>query len=85
MYIIPWVLFGLCVGLIAKILMGHRPMSLVLTILLGIAGALVGGFVGRGVGIYPSHRATGGFITSILGAMIILAIYGAITRRKGPI
>src|SRR5262249_44201083 len=69
MYIIPWVLFGLFVGLVAKLLMGHQPTSLVLTALLGIGGALVGGFVGRALGLYPSHRVTGGVLTSVLGAV----------------
>lgn len=85
MFILLWALFGLVVGLIAKLLMGHRPTSFVLTSLLGIAGAFVGGFLGRALGIYPSYRSTGGFVASILGAMFILAIYGAVSRRTKPI
>jgi uncharacterized membrane protein YeaQ/YmgE (transglycosylase-associated protein family) len=82
MFILPWVLFGLVVGLIAKLLMRRQPTSFVLTVLLGIAGALVGGFLGRALGIYPSYRSTGSFLSSIFGAMIILAIYDALNRPK---
>jgi uncharacterized membrane protein YeaQ/YmgE (transglycosylase-associated protein family) len=85
MYIVSWALFGLIVGLIAKLLMRRRPTSFVLTSLLGVGGALLGGFLGRVLGIYPSYRSTGGFLASIVGAMIILAIHGAITRPKRPI
>jgi uncharacterized membrane protein YeaQ/YmgE (transglycosylase-associated protein family) len=80
MVIVSWVLFGLIVGLIAKLLMRRRPTSFVLTSLLGIGGALLGGFLGRALGIYPSYRSTGSFLMSIFGAMVILAIHGAITR-----
>jgi uncharacterized membrane protein YeaQ/YmgE (transglycosylase-associated protein family) len=85
MFIVSWVLFGLIVGLVAKLLMRRKPTSLLLTSLLGIGGALLGGFLGRALGIYPSYRSTGSFLTSIFGAMIILAIHGAITRPKRPI
>jgi uncharacterized membrane protein YeaQ/YmgE (transglycosylase-associated protein family) len=85
MFILLWALFGLLVGLIAKLLMGRRPTSMVLTSLLGIAGALLGGFLGRVLGIYPSYRSTGGFVASVFGAMIILAVFGALSRPKKPI
>jgi uncharacterized membrane protein YeaQ/YmgE (transglycosylase-associated protein family) len=85
MFILLWALFGLIVGLCAKLLMGHRPTSLVLTSLLGIAGALLGGWLGRVLGVYPSYRSTGSFIASVIGAMVILAIFGAIDRSKRSI
>jgi uncharacterized membrane protein YeaQ/YmgE (transglycosylase-associated protein family) len=82
MSIVLWVLFGLIVGVIAKLLTpGRDPGGFVLTTLLGIAGALVGGFVGRLIGLYPSYQSTGGFFMSILGAVILLAIYRAVTSR----
>jgi len=86
MPILLWAVFGLIVGLIAKALMGRRPESLVLTSILGIGGAIVGGFIGRSLGVYPQDRPTGGFISSILGAVILIAVYEAIkgvaTRRE---
>jgi uncharacterized membrane protein YeaQ/YmgE (transglycosylase-associated protein family) len=83
MSIVLWVLFGLIVGVIAKLLTpGRDPGGFVITTLLGIAGALVGGFVGRLIGIYPSYQSTGGFFMSILGAVVILAIYHAVARRR---
>jgi uncharacterized membrane protein YeaQ/YmgE (transglycosylase-associated protein family) len=85
MFFGSWILFGLVVGLCAKLLMGHKPRSFVLTLALGIAGALLGGFVGRALGVYPSHRTTGSVFTSILGAMVILALYNAIESRRRPV
>lgn len=82
MSIVLWILFGLVVGVIAKLLTpGRDPGGFIVTTLLGIAGALVGGFIGRALGLYPSYQSTGGFFMSILGAVIILVVYTAITRR----
>jgi uncharacterized membrane protein YeaQ/YmgE (transglycosylase-associated protein family) len=83
MSILLWILFGLIVGVIAKLLTpGREPGGFVVTVLLGIAGALVGGFLGRLLGIYPSYQSTGGFFMSIVGAVIILAIYQAAVGRR---
>ncbi len=83
MSIVLWVLFGLVVGLIAKLITpGREPGGFVLTTLLGIAGALVGGFAGRALGLYPSTQATGGLFMSILGAVVILAIYHLVVSRR---
>jgi uncharacterized membrane protein YeaQ/YmgE (transglycosylase-associated protein family) len=82
MSIVLWILFGLVVGVIAKLLTpGRDPGGFIITTLLGIAGALVGGFIGRAIGLYPDYQSTGGFFMSIVGAVIILAIYHAVTRR----
>lgn len=83
MSIVLWILFGLIVGVIAKLLTpGRDPGGFVITVLLGIAGALLGGFVGRVLGIYPDYQSTGGFFMSIVGAVIILAIYHVATRSR---
>jgi len=83
MSIVLWILFGLVVGVIAKLLTpGRDPSGFVATTLLGVAGALLGGFIGRVVGLYPSYQSTGGFFMSILGAVIILAVHHAITRSR---
>jgi uncharacterized membrane protein YeaQ/YmgE (transglycosylase-associated protein family) len=83
MSILVWILFGLVVGIVAKLLTpGRDPGGFVVTVLLGIAGSLVGGFVGRMIGLYPSYESTGGFFMSILGAVILLAIYHVATGRR---
>jgi uncharacterized membrane protein YeaQ/YmgE (transglycosylase-associated protein family) len=54
----------------------------VATVLLGIAGALVGGFLGRLLGLYPSNQTAGGFFMSILGAIVVLVVYNLTLRRR---
>lgn len=84
MSIVLWILFGLIVGVIAKLLTpGRDPGGFIITTLLGIAGALLGGFLGRAIGIYPTYQSTGGFFMSILGAVILLAIYHVVFGRRG--
>jgi len=75
MGIIGWIVFGLIVGAVAKLLMpGRDPGGWIVTILLGIAGALVGGFLGRAAGWYGPNDAAG-FLMSILGAIVLLFLY----------
>jgi uncharacterized membrane protein YeaQ/YmgE (transglycosylase-associated protein family) len=82
MGILSWILFGLVVGVLAKLLMpGRDPGGFIVTILLGIAGALVGGFVGRALGFYAENQGAG-WIMSILGAIILLALYRMMVRRR---
>lgn len=82
MGILAWILFGLVVGVIAKLLMpGRDPGGFIVTILLGIAGALVGGFVGRAMGFYETNESAG-WIMSILGAIVLLALYRMMARRR---
>ncbi|PWT82330.1 MAG: GlsB/YeaQ/YmgE family stress response membrane protein [Blastocatellia bacterium] len=73
--VIGWIIFGLIVGLIAKLLMpGRDPGGFIITMLLGIAGALLGGFIGRALGWYGPNQGAG-FLMSIVGAIILLALY----------
>ena len=73
--ILGWILFGLIVGVIAKFVMpGKDPGGFFVTVLLGIAGALVGGFIGRMLGLYGPGDAAG-FIMSTLGAIVLLFAY----------
>jgi len=82
MGILSWIVFGLVVGIIAKLLMpGRDPGGFIVTILLGIAGALVGGFIGRAMGFYGEGQ-TAGYLVSILGAIILLALYRVMVRRR---
>ncbi|HEV8397190.1 MAG TPA: GlsB/YeaQ/YmgE family stress response membrane protein [Vicinamibacterales bacterium] len=73
--VLGWILFGLVVGIIAKLLMpGRDPGGFIITALLGMAGAVIGGFIGRAVGLYgPGEPA--GFLMSTLGAVVLLFIY----------
>jgi uncharacterized membrane protein YeaQ/YmgE (transglycosylase-associated protein family) len=82
MGILAWILFGLVVGIIAKLLMpGRDPGGFIVTILLGIAGALLGGFLGQAMGLYGPNESAG-WIVSILGAVILLALYRMMVRRR---
>jgi len=70
-----WIIFGLIVGIIAKLLMpGRDPGGFIITILLGIAGALLGGFIGRALGFYGPNQGAG-FLMSVLGAILLLVLY----------
>ncbi|NLT65881.1 MAG: GlsB/YeaQ/YmgE family stress response membrane protein [Acidobacteria bacterium] len=82
MSIILWIVFGLVIGVIAKLLMpGKDPGGFFITILLGIAGSFLGGFIGQAIGLYERGEA-GGWFMSIIGAVLLLVIYRAIVRRK---
>jgi uncharacterized membrane protein YeaQ/YmgE (transglycosylase-associated protein family) len=73
--ILGWILFGLIVGALAKLVMPGRDLGgLAVTILLGIVGALVGGFLGRLLGLYQRGESAG-FIMATIGAIVILFIY----------
>jgi uncharacterized membrane protein YeaQ/YmgE (transglycosylase-associated protein family) len=82
MGILGWILFGLVVGAVAKLLMpGRDPGGIIVTMLLGIAGAVLGGFAGRAMGLYAEGEAAG-FLMSLLGAVILLALYRMMVRRR---
>jgi uncharacterized membrane protein YeaQ/YmgE (transglycosylase-associated protein family) len=82
MGIIAWICFGLVVGVVAKLLMpGRDPGGFIVTILLGIAGALIGGFIGRAMGFYGPNQGAG-WLMSILGAIVLLFIYRMMVRRS---
>ena len=82
MGILGWILFGLIVGALAKLVMpGRDPGGIIVTMLLGIAGAVLGGFAGRALGMYGENEAAG-FVMSFVGAVLLLALYRmAIGRR----
>lgn len=85
MGLLAWILFGLIVGIIAKLLMpGRDPGGCIITILLGIAGSLVGGFLGRFLGLYSENISAGGFFMSILGAVVLLVIYRLVIGKPEP-
>ena len=80
--VLGWIVFGLIVGALAKLVMpGRDPGGIIVTIILGIVGAVFGGWIGRAVGLYGPDQAAG-FVMSFLGAVVLLAIYRMIVRRK---
>ena len=82
MWLIGWIFFGLVVGVIAKLLMpGRDPGGFFITIVIGIVGALLARFIGRAIGWYDTNEGAG-YIASILGAIILLALYRMVTGRK---
>jgi uncharacterized membrane protein YeaQ/YmgE (transglycosylase-associated protein family) len=82
MSILLWIVFGLIVGAVAKLIMpGRDPGGIIITILLGIVGALVGGWLGQALGLYrPGEPA--GFIMAVVGAIILLALYRFLRGRQ---
>lgn len=86
MGIISWIVLGLIAGALAKLIMpGRQGGGIIVTIILGIIGAILGGFLGSliGIGSLESVFDIGTIITAIVGALIVLFIYGAVTGRKG--
>lgn len=82
MGILGWILFGLVIGALAKLVMpGRDPGGVIVTMLLGIAGAVVGGFVGRAIGLYERGQAAG-WVMSFLGAVAVLWLYRAFAERR---
>ena len=84
MGILSWIVFGLIAGIIAKLLMpGRDPGGCIITMLLGVAGAFVGGFLYRlvtGTDVLYFGFDVGSFAIAVLGAVVILALYRLIVR-----
>lgn len=79
MGILGWIIFGLIVGIVARFLMpGRDPAGFVVTAVLGIVGALLGGFLGRSVGWYAAGEPAG-FIVAVVGAVVLLVLYRLLT------
>ncbi|WP_339458197.1 GlsB/YeaQ/YmgE family stress response membrane protein [Pseudomonas sp. EA_105y_Pfl2_R69] len=81
MSIIGTILIGLIVGLIARFLKpGDDSMGWIMTILLGIGGAIAATYGGQALGLYQPGQ-TAGFLGAVIGAMVLLVIYGAIKKN----
>ncbi|GAA3996318.1 GlsB/YeaQ/YmgE family stress response membrane protein [Sphingomonas humi] len=80
---LSWIIIGLVAGAIAKAVMpGKDPGGCVVTILLGIAGAMVAGFLGKALGWYREPTDGAGFLAAIVGAVLILFIYRLVLKRR---
>ncbi|MCY1297590.1 Transglycosylase associated protein [compost metagenome] len=81
MGIIGTIIIGLIVGLIARFIKpGDDPMGWIMTILLGIGGSLLATYGGQALGIYQAGQAAG-FIGAVIGAVVLLVIYGLVTKK----
>jgi uncharacterized membrane protein YeaQ/YmgE (transglycosylase-associated protein family) len=81
MHILWMILVGFVAGAVAKLIMpGKDPGGIIVTILLGIAGSVVAGWGGHLLGLYPEGSSVG-IIASIIGALVLLAIYRVVTGR----
>jgi uncharacterized membrane protein YeaQ/YmgE (transglycosylase-associated protein family) len=84
MHIIWMLIIGLVVGALAKLIMpGKDPGGVIITMLIGVAGSLIAGFLGRAVGWYHEGESAG-FVMSVIGSIILLALYRLVTRRHQP-
>ena len=82
MSILMMILFGLVVGALAKLIMpGKDPGGIIVTILIGIAGSLLGGFLASAIGVGGGERYAG-WIGSIIGALILLFLYRMFVGRR---
>jgi uncharacterized membrane protein YeaQ/YmgE (transglycosylase-associated protein family) len=78
-------IIGLVAGAVAKLIMpGKDPGGIIVTMLLGVAGSLVAGFLGRALGWYQEGQRAG-LIMSVVGAILLLAVYRMVKRRSGTI
>ncbi|MEP7365714.1 MAG: GlsB/YeaQ/YmgE family stress response membrane protein [Acidobacteriota bacterium] len=80
--LVGWMIFGLLVGAVAKLMMpGRDPGGFIITMLIGMAGAAVGGWLGRSFGMYgPAEPA--GFLMALVGAVSLLLIYRMVAGRS---
>ncbi|NYT75759.1 GlsB/YeaQ/YmgE family stress response membrane protein [Alcaligenaceae bacterium] len=82
MGIISMIVVGFIVGLLARAIMpGDQKLGIIMTIILGIVGAIVAGYLGAALGFYQAGEGVG-WIASIIGAIIVLFIYGLIVKKR---
>jgi uncharacterized membrane protein YeaQ/YmgE (transglycosylase-associated protein family) len=84
MHVLAFLLFGLVIGALARLIVpGREPGGWLISMLLGIGGAFLGGFVGRALGFYGEGQPAG-WIMSLIGAVVLVAIYHALAVRRVP-
>jgi uncharacterized membrane protein YeaQ/YmgE (transglycosylase-associated protein family) len=82
MHLIGLVVVGLLAGVIAKLIVpGRDPGGVIATMLLGIAGSFIAGFLGRAIGLYRDPGTGPGIIAAVVGSVLLLAIYRLATGR----
>ncbi len=84
MSLIWTIIVGFIVGVVAKLIHpGRENMGFIMTTLLGIGGSLVAGYIGQAIGWYQAGQGAG-FIGSVVGALVLLFIYGAVKKKSAP-
>ena len=81
--LISWMLLGLVAGFLAKVLMpGRQKGGLLATMILGVIGALIGGYISQVIGFLPSADgfSLGGIVTATVGALLFLVVHRALTK-----
>ena len=82
MHLILFLVFGLVVGALARLIVpGREPGGWLTSMLLGVLGAMLGGFVGRAMGFYQPGQPAG-FVMALIGAIAVVGIYHAVTHRR---
>jgi uncharacterized membrane protein YeaQ/YmgE (transglycosylase-associated protein family) len=82
MHALAFLLFGLIIGAIARLIVpGREPGGWIISMILGVGGAFLGGFLGRAIGLYQEGQPAG-WIMSLVGAVVLVAIYHAIMTRR---
>ncbi len=82
MGILGWIIFGLVIGALAKLVMpGKDPGGIIVTMVIGIVGSILGGFIGQAMGLYGPNDPVG-FLMALLGAIALLVIYRMATGRR---
>ncbi|WP_322994596.1 GlsB/YeaQ/YmgE family stress response membrane protein [Castellaniella sp.] len=82
MGIISMIIVGFIIGLIARAIMpGDQKLGIIMTTILGIVGSVVAGYLGAALGLYQAGQGAG-WIGSIVGALIVLAVYGWVAKRS---
>lgn len=77
------ILIGFIVGIVAKFLMpGRDPAGFIITVIIGIVGSVIATYLGRFMGFYQVGESAG-FIAAVLGAIVLLFIYRAVTGKRG--
>ena len=78
MHLILFLIFGLIIGAVARLIVpGHEPGGWGVSLVIGVIGAYLGGFIGRALGLYPNYQSTGGWVSSLIGAIAVTFIYQA--------
>jgi uncharacterized membrane protein YeaQ/YmgE (transglycosylase-associated protein family) len=81
MSVIGWIIFGLIAGIVAKLLTpGRDPGGFIVTTLIGIVGAVIGGYIGRGLGWYQEGEPVG-FLMAVVGSIVLLLLYRVVARK----
>ncbi|APR79165.1 putative membrane protein [Minicystis rosea] len=83
MQLLLFLLFGLIVGALARLIVpGREPGGWGVSLIIGVIGSFLGGFLGRALGFYSESQRTGGWVSSIIGAIVVAFIYRAILARR---